>query len=119
KPGDTLALKYGAYAAVNQQDYKKALNFLDELVKTGQADEEAYQTQIQILQQTEASDDQVMAALEAGLKAHPNSAYLMQQELRYYLKNDRGAEALTKLEKAIAADPNNASLHAVLGNLQE
>lgn len=119
KPGDTTALKYGAYAAINQKDYKKALTFYDKMIATGNADEEAYKAKVQLLQETEATDDQVMAALAAGLKAHPNSVYMMQEELRYYLKNDRGDDALAKLEKAIEKDPKNASLYAVLGNLQE
>lgn len=119
KPGDTTALKYGTYAAINKQDYGKAINFTDKLIATGKADEEAYKTKIQLLQETESSDDQVMAALAEALKAHPNSVYLMQEELRYYLKNNRADEAMGKLEKAIEKDPNNASLYAVLGNLQE
>lgn len=119
KPGDTTALKYGAYAAINVKDYKKALGFFDKLIATGQAGEDVYKTKIQLLQESEASDEQVMAALAEGLKAHPNSVYMMQEELRYYLKNNRADEALAKLEKAIEKDPKNASLYAVLGNLQE
>ncbi|NDK54410.1 tetratricopeptide repeat protein [Pontibacter fetidus] len=119
KPGDTTALKYGAYAAINAKDYKKALGFFDTLIKTGQAGEDVYKTKVQLLQESEASDEQVMAALAEGLKAHPNSVYMMQEELRYYLKNNRADEALSKLEKAIEKDPKNASLYAVLGNLQE
>ncbi|MER2999431.1 tetratricopeptide repeat protein [Pontibacter populi] len=119
KPGDTTALKYGAYAAINNKDYPKAISFYDKLIASGKADEDAYKTKVQLLQESEASDEQVMAALAEGLKAYPNSVYLMQEELRYYLKNDRADEAMAKLEKTIAADPNNASLYAVLGNLQE
>ncbi|MBB6610221.1 tetratricopeptide repeat protein [Pontibacter sp. Tf4] len=119
KPGDTTALKYGAYAAINQKDYAKAINFYDKMIATGKADEDAYKTKVQLLQESQASDDQVMAALTEGLKAYPSSVYLMQEELRYYLKNNRADEAMAKLEKAIAADPKNASLYAVLGNLQE
>jgi tetratricopeptide (TPR) repeat protein len=119
KPGDTTALKYGAYAAINVKDYKKALGFFDKMIATGQADEDIFKTKVQLLQESEASDEQVMAALAEGLKAHPNSVYMMQEELRYYLKNNRADEALTKLEKAIEKDPKNASLYAVLGNLQE
>lgn len=119
KPGDTTALKYGAYAAINNKDYNKAIGFYDKMIASGQADEDTYKTKVQLLQETEASDEKVMAALAQGLKAHPNSVYLMQEELRYYLKNDRGDEAMAKLEKAIEQDPKNASLYAVLGNLQE
>ncbi|WP_162053888.1 tetratricopeptide repeat protein [Pontibacter pamirensis] len=118
-PTDTTAVLYAAYASTANQDYPAAIGFYDNLITMGHTTEDVYKNKIQLMQATEASDEEVMKALAAGLEKQPNSVYLMQEELRYYLKNDRAEEAMDKLDKAIAADPTNASLLAVKGNLLE
>lgn len=118
-PKDTTAVLYAAYASTADNNYKQAISFYDELLNMGHKTEDVYKAKVQLLQASEASDDVVMASLANGLKEHPNSVYLMQEELKYYLKNDRADEAMSKLDKAIAADPQNASLYAVKGNLLE
>ncbi|RDV16312.1 tetratricopeptide repeat protein [Pontibacter diazotrophicus] len=118
-PTDTTAVLYAAYASTANQDYPAAIGFYDNLIEMGHTTEDVYKNKIQLMQATEASDEEVMNALASGLEKQPNSVYLMQEELRYYLKNDRAEEAMDKLDKAIAADPSNASLLAVKGNLLE
>lgn len=118
-PEDTTAVLYAAYASTADNKYDKAIGFYDELLKMGHTTENVYKSKVQLQQATEANDDAVMQTLAAGLEQHPNSVYLMQEELKYYLKNDRADEAMDKLDKAIAADPKNASLYAVKGNLLE
>ncbi|MDO6391475.1 tetratricopeptide repeat protein [Pontibacter sp. BT731] len=118
-PTDTTAVLYSAYAATAKQDYASAVKYYDKLISIGHTTEDVYKNKIQLQQAIEAPDDVVMASIAAGLEKHPNSVYLMQEELRYYLKNDRADEAMAKLDKAIAADPKNASLYAVRGNLEE
>ncbi len=118
-PTDTTAVLYAAYASTANKDYPAAVGFYDQLIGMGHTTEDVFKNKIQLLQATEASEDEVMSTLAAGLKSNPNSVYMMQEELRYYLKNDRGEEAMQKLDKAIAADPGNASLLAVKGNLLE
>lgn len=118
-PSDTTAVLYAAYAATANKDYPVAVGFYDQLIEMGHKTEDVYKNKIQLLQATEANEEEVMKTLAAGLEQHPNSVYMMQEELRYYLKNDRAEEAMQKLDKAIAADPNNASLLAVKGNLLE
>jgi len=118
-PKDTTAVLYAAYAAQANKDYPQAIKFYDKVLDLGHRTENIYSAKIQLMQATNASEEEIMAALAEGLKHSPNSVYLMQEELRYYLKNGKGAEAKAKLEKAIKADPNNASLYAVLGNIQE
>ncbi|MDX5421073.1 MAG: tetratricopeptide repeat protein [Hymenobacteraceae bacterium] len=118
-PTDTTAVMYAAYASTAKQDYPQAITFYDQLLDMGHKTEDVYKAKVQLQQATEASDDQIMNTLSAALNEHPNSVYLMQEELKYYLKNDRADEAMEKLDKAIAADPQNASLYAVKGNLLE
>ncbi|AKD04664.1 tetratricopeptide repeat protein [Pontibacter korlensis] len=118
-PEDTTAVLYAAYASTADNKYDQAIGFYDELLKMGHKTEDVYKAKVQLQQATEASDEAVMETLANGLKEHPNSVYLMQEELKYYLKNDRADEAMAKLDKAIAADPKNGSLYAVKGNLLE
>lgn len=118
-PTDTTAVMYAAYASTAKQDYASAVKYYDKLIGMGHTTEDVYKNKIQLQQAVEASDEEVMTSIAAALEKHPNSVYLMQEELRYYLKNDRAEEAMAKLDKAIEADPNNASLYAVRGNLEE
>lgn len=118
-PTDTTAILYAAYASTAKQDYATAVNYYDKLINVGHDTEDVYKAKIQLQQAVEASDEQVMTTIAEALEKHPNSVYLMQEELRYYLKNDRADEAMDKLERNIKADPNNASLYAVRGNLEE
>lgn len=118
-PTDTTAVLYAAYASTAKQDYAGAIKYYDKLISIGHNKEDIYKAKVQLMQETQAADDAVFAAVQEGLKVHPNSVYLMQEELKYYLKNDRADEAMARLDKAIAADPKNASLYAVKGNLQE
>ncbi|MFD2244845.1 tetratricopeptide repeat protein [Pontibacter ruber] len=118
-PTDTTAVLYAAYASTAKQDYPGAIKYYDKLISIGHNTEDVYKAKIQLMQETQASDDALFATVQEGLKVHPNSVYLMQEELKYYLKNDRADEAMARLDKAIAADPKNASLYAVKGNLQE
>ncbi|WP_347159188.1 tetratricopeptide repeat protein [Pontibacter chitinilyticus] len=118
-PTDTTSVLYAAYASTANQDYPAAIKYYDKLIDMGHKTEDVYKAKIQLQQQIEAPEQEIMATLANALQEHPNSVYLMQEELKYYLKNDRGDEAMAKLKKAIDADPNNASLYAVLGNLQE
>ncbi|PRY15672.1 tetratricopeptide repeat protein [Pontibacter ummariensis] len=118
-PTDTTAVLYAAYASTADQNYPQAIKFYDTLLDMGHKTEDVYKAKVQLMQASEATDEEVMKTLSAGLKEHPNSVYLMQEELKYYLKNDRADEAMAKLDNAIAADPKNASLYAVKGNLLE
>jgi tetratricopeptide (TPR) repeat protein len=118
-PTDTTAILYAAFASTAKQDYKSAVTYYDKLIGIGHTTEDVYKNKIQLQQAVEASDEEVMASIAAGLEKHPNSVYLMQEELRYFLKNDRADEAMAKLDKAIEADSKNASLYAVRGNLEE
>ncbi|MFT2011057.1 tetratricopeptide repeat protein [Pontibacter sp. 13R65] len=118
-PTDTTSLMYSAYAATGKEDYKSAIKYYDQLLAIGHKTEAVYKAKIQLMQATEAKEEDILKALAEGLAANPNSVYLMQEELKYFLAAGKGDEATEKLEKAIAADPNNASLYAVLGNVQE
>jgi tetratricopeptide (TPR) repeat protein len=118
-PTDTTAILYAAFASTAKQDYPGAITYYDKLINVGHKTEDVYKAKVQLQQAAEVSDDEILNTLAAGLKEHPNSVYLMQEELKYYLKNNRADEAMAKLDKAIEADSKNASLYAVRGNLQE
>ena len=118
-PKDTTVVLYSAMAATGKGDYKDAIKYYDQLLEMGHKKESVYKAKIQLMNSLEAKDDEILAVVQQGLKEHPNSVFLMQEELRILLAQNRGDEAYAKLEKAIAADPNNASLYAVLGTLQE
>ncbi|MFD3003512.1 caspase family protein [Pontibacter toksunensis] len=108
-----------AKAAKDRRDYSVALSLYENLIKLGYTTEDVYKDKVQLMQKVEASDEDIMNTLAAGVEKQPHSIYLMQEELRYYLKTNRADEAMDKLDKAIVADPSNATLLAVKGNLLE
>lgn len=61
-------------------------------------------------------DDQ-LAVLQEGRKAFPADANLRNEEINYYIANDKINDLVTKLQEAIAQEPNNAELQHSLANI--
>jgi len=63
-------------------------------------------------------NDKSMAvkALEEGRKLFPDDLGLLYDEINMYIREERMGELTGKLQSAIEADPDNASLYLTLGN---
>ncbi len=59
------------------------------------------------------------AVLDEGIKKFPENKALMYSQINDYLATGKIAELVDKLQAAIKGDPNNASLHATLGNVYD
>ena len=66
-------------------------------------------------QQQQPTVDQVIASLEARLKANPNDAEGWRMLGWSYFQTERFAEAATAMKRAAALDPDNPEYHSMLG----
>lgn len=123
-PQDTTAVLYSAYSQQAKQDlagekaaYNQALAL--DAYKTKPAPATIYVRLLQIARQ-EKNDAEAKQVLQKALVAYPNNKTFLLEDLNLSMQGGTGGEAaVEKIGKAIAADPNNASLYAVRGSLYD
>ncbi|KAA6434241.1 tetratricopeptide repeat protein [Rufibacter glacialis] len=119
KPEDTTAYIYAAYAAAGAEDYASAKKLYNQLVDKNLASPAVFGQLLYIANNVEKNDKEALAILEKARAKYPNDRNFMLQELDLYLKSGREKESMDKLDAAIKADPTNANLYTVRGNILE
>jgi tetratricopeptide (TPR) repeat protein len=119
KPEDTTAYIYAAYAAAGAEDYAGAKKLYTQLVDKNLASNTVYNQLLYIANNVDKNDQEALAILEKARAKYPNDRTFMLQELDLYLKTGREKESMAKLDEAIKADPTNANLYTVRGNILE
>jgi len=118
RPQDTTAYLYAAYAAEANQDFGGAKEMYGKLQGIGYKTPQMYGRMLQIARQ-EKDDAAARKVVQEALVAFPNNKSFMLEDLNMELSAGRGKEAIGKIEKAIAADPTNSNLYAVLGSVYD
>ncbi len=95
----------------------KAEGYLQQLIEVGYQDPLVYSNLYKIYE--EKDPEKAVSYLEQGRKAFPNDVNMLFTEINYYLKQGRLEELTGKLQKAIEAEPNNASVRSTLGNVYD
>ena len=118
KPQDTTAVLYSAYAYEAKQDYAGAKANYNQLLGMNYKSAVLYNRLLQIARQ---QNDNAEAAkvLQQALVAYPNNKNFMLEDLNASLAGGKGEDAITKINKTIAADPANSNLYAVRGSLYD
>jgi len=118
-PTDTTAVLYTAYAQEAKQDVAGAKASYNQLLGMGYKSVPVYTRLLQIDEQTkDAADGQKV--LQQALAAYPNNKTFLIQDLNQSMGGSTGgAGAIEKINKAIAADPNNSNLYAVRGGIYD
>ena len=118
KPQDTTAVSYSAYAYEAKQDYAGAKANYNQLLGMNYKSAVLYNRLLQIARQ---QNDNAEAAkvLQQALVAYPNNKNFMLEDLNASLAGGKGEDAITKINKTIAADPANSNLYAVRGSLYD
>ncbi|NBU72909.1 MAG: tetratricopeptide repeat protein [Bacteroidetes bacterium] len=114
-PNDTNVLFNAALTSEKAKEPAKAIQFLDALLKLNFKSPQIY---VSLASNKKALGDTAAALnyLNEGQKQYPNEVALIIDELNIFLLQGRTSEVVSKLEKAIALDPNNSSLHFALGS---
>ena len=121
---DTQAVYFCALASVKSKDTDKAIQYYKVLTDMayGETETDKANNYYFLAKQYLVKNDTVkfVKNIEKGIKKYPNgSSGLVVEMINYYLANDKQKEALEYLEKGIAADPTNASLHYAKGTIYD
>ena len=105
-------------AVVAQQagDPTNAKRLYQELVRVGH-DEPAVYAGYSNMLITEGNTDEARKVIEAGRQKFPENTELLFSEINYYIKKEDFATLETKLQQAIAAEPDNVGLYSALGSV--
>jgi tetratricopeptide (TPR) repeat protein len=124
QPQDTTAALYSAYTQQARQDvagekaaYSQVLAL--DAYKAKPAPVNVYMRLLQLARQ-EKNEAEAKQVLQKALAAYPTNKTFMLEDLNMSMQGGAsGDAAIEKIGKAIAADPNNASLYAVRGTLYD
>ncbi len=118
-PQDTSAVLYSAYAYEAAQNGAGAEQAYRKVLAMGHKTRQIYSRLMTISQTTGKTDAQQLEVVREAMVAYPNTVPYMLQEISLMLKMGKEQEAITKIQAAIAADPSNSNLYAVLGSLYD
>jgi len=114
-PNDTNVLFNAALTSEKAKEPAKAIQYLNALLKLNYHSPQIY---ISLASNKKAMGDTLAALnyLSEGQKMYPAEVALVIDELNIFLLQGRTKEVIGKLEKAVAMDPNNSSLHFALAS---
>ncbi|MBC6989934.1 tetratricopeptide repeat protein [Hymenobacter sp. BT491] len=118
RPADTTAYLYAAYAAEANQDFASAKSNYSKLMALNYKSPQVYGRLLQIARQ-EKNDAEAKQIIQQALQAYPNNKAFLLEDLNMDLTAGRGKDAIDKINRAIAADPTNSNLYAVLGSIYD
>jgi tetratricopeptide (TPR) repeat protein len=117
-PNDTNVLFNAALTSEKSKEPAKAIQYLDALLKINYHSPQIY---ISLASNKKALGDTAAALyhLTEGQKLYPSEVALVIDELNIFLLQGRTKEVIGKLEKAVALDPTNSSLHFALASAHD
>ncbi len=108
---------YQAYSAYKMGNNDVTIGILEKTMKNPIVNDENIYIMAADIYREKKETDKYLAVLQTGKKKYPNSKSIANEELNYYITSGNTSEAVSKLESAVAADPNKAELHFNLGVL--
>jgi len=109
-------LNLAATSALRAGDYNTALEYFTELKNNGTETAEIYR-HLAACYNGLGQSEQAMEMINAGLAINPSDANLILEKVNALLKEGKGAEAVSDLQKLHELDPENAQLLFVLGTI--
>lgn len=118
KRTDTLAIYNAGLAADKLGDVTTALNNFKILTAANYGGSRLYSIMANMyLDQKDTAN--ALLTINEGRQKYPEDGTLITQGLNIYLSSGRDAEAFSQNEEALKADPNNAILYYIKGNLAD
>ncbi len=106
-----------AYSAFNSEDYQKAIPILRELIEDPISQSANFYILLATAYSRQNQEDRFLQTIEQGLAKYPDNMNLRNEELNYYIRNNRQADLIEKLKLALEADPSNAEYAYNLGKV--
>ncbi|CAN5308383.1 hypothetical protein BH23BAC1_BH23BAC1_24260 [soil metagenome] len=119
KPEDTTAYLYGGIAAQQANKYDEALDHYYKLVDLGYNDVDIYSSIIFLERTHNEDNDKALEALRSARERFPENKDLLKEEINLLIITEKVDEARSKLQEAVAQEPDNATLHYNLGFLYD
>lgn len=111
---EQVLTQYASFAALQLKDFSKAKMLLQRLIDANYNDPTIYADMADI-SLIEGDTAAAMTAIATGREMYPNHGPLIDKELDLYLKLGRSEEIITKLNNAIANDPENVVYYYARG----
>ncbi|MEI6123635.1 MAG: tetratricopeptide repeat protein [Bacteroidota bacterium] len=116
---DSVATYNAALCADQLKDLKKEKQYFEELVKMNYKQAPVY-SKLADIYKTEGDTNKAAVTIGKGRKLLPSDLGLIIAEINIYLAKGKTKEAQDLLDLAVSKDPNNATLHLVIGaNMDE
>ena len=113
---DTSALINAALAYQRGEMFEDALNNYQELRALGYNQVDVYKNMATCYEGLE-NEEMSMAMIQEGLEAYPGDASLIIERVNLFLKQGKGEEAVSDLDRLHELDPENASILFILGTI--
>lgn len=119
KPTDSITLLYAGVSAQQAGQTDKTLDYYYQMVEADIASQDVISTLIYLERAEKKNDEKALELVRKAKEMWPSETKFGQEEISLLLAMDKVDEAKTKLESAIAEDPNNVNLHLNLGVLYD
>jgi tetratricopeptide (TPR) repeat protein len=117
RPADTTVYLNKYVFAASKEDYTTARQAYEKLIEIGHDNVDIYNQLVFIARQVDKDDNRALQVVQQARQKHPNDKNLMMEEINLYIATGKIGELKGKLQEALKADPNNASLHTSLGTI--
>lgn len=114
-PIDTTGYLYAGLASQNAKSYDNALKNFEKYFEVGGESADVYGYMIYIVGTEQDDSEGALELIKKAKEAFPKNTLFPKQEIDILIKLDKVDEAITGLENAIVAEPENAQLHFSLG----
>ncbi len=115
---DTLAIYNAGLAADKGKDATTALNYFKQLSEANYGGAKLFSLMANLYMDQKDTANALLV-INQGRQKYPEDATLITQALNIYLLSGRDKEAYSQNEEALKADPDNAVLYYIKGNLAD
>jgi tetratricopeptide (TPR) repeat protein len=114
-PNDTTAYFYGGYVSQVNEDYDKAITYLNKYNELGGRSADAYTLLLTIYSGPKNDKEKALALVREAKAKYPNNQDFPLVEIGYLIDLNMTDQARGGLEAAVKNDPGNKTLHFYLG----
>jgi len=115
KPDDTTALFLTGLAAANAKMYKEALDSYGKLIGMSYSKNPGIYTDMSFIYLAKKDTTSAIKIVTEGAAKYPNDASLSKREIELNLQIGKAKEMVSKIDAALAKDPNNKTLYYYAG----
>lgn len=115
KQDDTTSLYLTGLSATNAKMYDEGLVNYKKLLTTNYSKNPSIYSDMSFIYLTKKDTVNAIKIVTEGATRYPNDANLAKREIELNLQTGKATEVISKIEKAIAADPKNKTLYYYAG----